>query len=100
MNSDSKTRIAILLVISILLSGCSGGETEIAPQEIAGCTDEAAENLYATIDSCADIVARAIRKHKEKHSGKGARHASHGGAKEAIIGADDSDDGDDVPPAA
>ena len=56
--------------------------------------------MYATIDSCADIVARAIRKHKEKHSGKGARHASHGGAKEAIIGADDSDDGDDVPPAA
>ena len=41
-----------------------------------------------------------IRKHKEKHSGKGARHASHGGAKEAIIRADDSDDGDDVPPAA
>ena len=45
MNSDSKTRIAILLVISILLSGCSGGGTEVAPQEIAGCTDETAENF-------------------------------------------------------
>jgi ribosomal subunit interface protein len=78
-------------------------KTEVTVLMTRGTTlhaDEAAENLYATIDSCADIVARAIRKHKEKHSGKGARHASHGGAKEAIIGADDSDDGDDVPPAA
>ena len=44
MNGDSKTRIAILLVISMLLSGCTGGETEQEPEEIAGCMDQSAEN--------------------------------------------------------
>jgi len=78
-------------------------KTEVTVLMTRGTTlhaDDAAENLYATIDSCADIVTRAIRKHKEKHSGKGARHASHGGTKAAIIGDEYSDDDDEVPPAA
>ena len=44
MNGRVKTRIAILLVISMLLSGCTGGETEQEPEEIAGCMDQSAEN--------------------------------------------------------
>ena len=64
--------------------------------------DEAGENLYATIDACADKVARAMRKHKEKHSAKGERHAAHAGsAKDAIYKeATAGDDEDDVPAAA
>ena len=44
MRNNAKTKIAILLVISMLLSGCTGGETEQEPEEIPGCMDEAAEN--------------------------------------------------------
>ncbi|HIL44345.1 MAG TPA: hypothetical protein EYG36_04880, partial [Candidatus Poseidoniales archaeon] len=44
MNGNSKSRIAILLVISMLLSGCTGGEIEEEPEEIAGCMDQSAEN--------------------------------------------------------
>jgi ribosomal subunit interface protein len=77
-------------------------KTEVTVLMTRGTTlhaDGTGENLYATIDSCADIVTRAIRKHKEKHSGKGSRHASHeASAKDAFMA--DDDDGDDVPPAA
>ena len=44
MNGRVKARIAILLVISMLLSGCTGGETEQEPEEIMGCMDQSAEN--------------------------------------------------------
>jgi putative sigma-54 modulation protein len=65
--------------------------------------DEAGDNLYATIDSCADKITRAMRKHKEKSSAKGERHGKHAGsAKDAIyaeaMGASSEDD--DVPAAA
>ena len=64
--------------------------------------EEAGENLYSTIDACADKVARAMRKHKEKHSAKGERHAGHAGsAKDAIYAeATAGEDEDDVPAAA
>jgi len=44
MRNNAKTKIAILLIISMLLSGCTGGETEQEPEEIPGCMDEVAEN--------------------------------------------------------
>jgi len=87
--------------------GSKGGvehKTEVTVLMTRGQTvhaDGVGENLYATIDTCADIVTRAIRKHKEKHGVKGARHSSHeANAKEAILDAVPSDDGDEVPPAA
>ena len=86
--------------------GSKGGvehKTEVTVLMTRGPTlhaDGVGENLYATIDQCADIVTRSIRKHKEKHGGKGARHAAHDASpKEALLDAEDVD-GDDVPPAA
>ncbi|RTZ95847.1 MAG: hypothetical protein DSY41_01655, partial [Candidatus Poseidoniales archaeon] len=44
MSHDTKTRIAILLVISMLLSGCTGGVVEEPMDEVPGCMDETASN--------------------------------------------------------
>ena len=87
--------------------GDRGGKehsTEVIVRVTRGVTvraDAAGENLYATIDGAADKVARAMRKHKEKHSGKGARHASHeASAKDALIDSQMEVSEDEVPPAA
>jgi len=79
--------------------------TEVTVLMARGATihaEDAGDNLYGTIDACADKVARAMRKHKEKHSAKGERHAGHAGsAKDAIYAeATAEDDDDDVPAAA
>ena len=45
MNERAKSRIAILLVTCMLLSGCTGErDVEEEPEEISGCMDETAEN--------------------------------------------------------
>ena len=87
--------------------GDRGGKehsTEVIVRVTRGVTvraDASGENLYATIDGAADKVARAMRKHKEKHSGKGARHASHeASAKDALIDSQMEVSEDEVPPAA
>jgi putative sigma-54 modulation protein len=87
--------------------GDRGGKehaTEVIVRVTRGVTvraDASGENLYATIDGAADKVARAMRKHKEKHSGKGARHASHeASAKDALIDSQLEASDDEVPPAA
>lgn len=43
MSGHARTRIAILLVISMMLSGCSG-DTIHEPEEVSGCTEPGAEN--------------------------------------------------------
>ena len=87
--------------------GDRGGKehsTEVIVRVTRGVTvraDATGENLYATIDGAADKVARAMRKHKEKHSGKGARHASHeASAKDALMDSQMAVSEDEVPPAA
>jgi len=87
--------------------GDRGGKehsTEVIVRVTRGVTvraDATGENLYATIDNAADKVARAMRKHKEKHSGKGARHASHeASAKDALMDSQMMVSEDEVPPAA
>lgn len=87
--------------------GDRGGKehsTEVIVRVTRGVTvraDASGENLYATIDGAADKVARAMRKHKEKHSGKGARHASHeASAKDALMDSQMTVSEDEVPPAA
>lgn len=87
--------------------GDRGGKehsTEVIVRVTRGVTvraDASGENLYATIDGAADKVARAMRKHKEKHSGKGARHASHeASAKDALMDSQMAVSEDEVPPAA
>ena len=44
MSRDAKTRIAILLVISMLLSGCTGEVLEEPIGDVPGCMDETASN--------------------------------------------------------
>ena len=44
MSRDTKTRIAILLVISMLLSGCTGEVLEEPIGDVPGCMDESASN--------------------------------------------------------
>ena len=43
MSGHARTRIATLLVISMMLSGCSG-DTNHEPEEVSGCTEPGAEN--------------------------------------------------------
>ena len=52
MNGRFKTRIAILLVFSMLLSGCVSEPSDETPADVMGCIDESASNydITATTD--------------------------------------------------
>ena len=45
MIDRQRATLSALLVISMLLAGCNGAETETAPSEVPGCMNENAENF-------------------------------------------------------
>ncbi len=49
MASRLKKNVAIILTLSMLLSGCTGSEEINQPAEIYGCIDEAATNYDVTV---------------------------------------------------
>ncbi|MCH2427847.1 MAG: hypothetical protein MK168_00745 [Candidatus Thalassarchaeum sp.] len=56
MIERSRATVAILLVVSMLLAGCSGTESNPEPEDIPGCMDQNAENFNseatASDESC------------------------------------------------
>ena len=56
MGDTARAKIAILLVVSMLFAGCSGGDSAPNPVDIQGCTDPNATNFNSeatvTDDSC------------------------------------------------